>query len=143
MKLTYTLAAVAAAGLVSCKSLPEPEFVNAPGKFNTSKVQDDLYEITYSGTAGMSAAQAESIAGQRASALCISEGYRYMIVLDHGTTWQDRPAQPGVSPDSIAAGPHKVPIVNGRVRFFEKRPKTETSAVYDATQTQRNLRAFN
>jgi hypothetical protein len=140
MKLAnlFAIAAVAI-GFASCKSLPDPEFVNSPGKFNTNKVQADLYEIAYTGTAGMSLSQAESIAGQRASALCIAEGFRYLIVLDHGSKWETRPAQPGAAPDSLAAGDHQVPLVNGRVRFFAKEPRTETSAVYDATQTQKSL----
>jgi len=144
MKFVYPLALAAAiVAFASCKSLPDPEFVNSPGKFNTTKIQADLYEIDYSGTAGMNFSRAESIAGQHASALCISEGFRYMIVLDNSSTWQTRPPQPGAAPDSIAAREHKVPIVKGRVRFFAKEPKTETGVVYDATQTQKNLQSFN
>ena len=144
MKLTSIFTLVAAALFVaSCSSKPEPNFVNTPGKFQTNAVQSDLFEITYSGTAGMSTERAMSIAGQRASALCIAQGYQYFIVLEKSAGFEPRPPQPGAAPDSLAAVEHQVPVVKGQLRFFKKQPSIETQAVYDATQTQQTMNAFN
>jgi hypothetical protein len=144
-RLISSIFGVAAAAFVisGCASAPEADFSNIPGKFNMQKVQNDLWSISYTGVAGMSESRAESLAGQRASALCIAEGYRYFIVLEKSTEWQLRPGQPGVAPESIAAHDHHVPVIKGQVRFFKKQPDVATTAVYDAAQSQQNLKAFD
>ncbi|MEM8954057.1 MAG: hypothetical protein AAGD22_07910 [Verrucomicrobiota bacterium] len=140
----FSIVALGAICLFSgCETLPEPDFSNLPGKFNLQKVQDDLWSVTYMGTAGMSESRAEAFAGQRVSALCLSEGYRYFIILEKDTTWQQRPAQVGAAPESIAAHEHHVPVVRGQVRFFKSDPNVATTAVYDAAQAQHNLKAFD
>jgi hypothetical protein len=140
---SIALIALAAFFVTGCETPPAPDFSNIPGKFNMQKVQDDLWTVSYTGVAGMSESRAESLAGQRASALCIAEGYRYFIVLEKSTEWQQRPGQPGVAPESIAAHDHHVAVIKGQVRFFKKQPDVATTAVYDAVQSQQNLKAFD
>ncbi|MEM7145354.1 MAG: hypothetical protein AAF591_09475 [Verrucomicrobiota bacterium] len=146
MKSISLFSVVALGGILllgGCETPPEPDFSNLPGKFNLQKIQNDLWSVTYTGTAGMSESRAEAFAGQRVSALCLAEGYSYFIILEKNTIWQQRPGQPGAAPESIAAHEHHVPVVQGQVRFFKDEPDVATTAVFDAAQAQQNLKAFD
>ncbi|MFK5922562.1 MAG: hypothetical protein QM496_10315 [Verrucomicrobiota bacterium] len=128
---------------IGCASAPQPDFSNMPGKFNLHKTQNDLYTVTYTGTTGMTHAQAENIVGQRISTVVLNEGYRYFIVLNKNRTWVTRPGDPNYPPGSVAATDHHVPKIHGDIRLFKKEPKIQTMAVFDAEQTQQNLKAFH
>ncbi|MFV1994941.1 MAG: hypothetical protein ACC661_05850 [Verrucomicrobiales bacterium] len=146
MKLPFPisalLAAAAALFVTSCASTPQPELTNLPGDFRLSKIQADLWDVRYTGTAGMRPNQAASIAGQRVSTLCLNQDYHYFLVLERESTWETRPGDPTLPVENIAAHEHNVPILSGQVKFFKKDPKILDKAVYDAEQAQQNLRAF-
>ncbi len=125
--------------LGACASQPEPNFTNMPGDFKVTKIQDDLFDIRYTGAAYTSIDQAKGIAAQRVATLCLNEGYNFFVVLEKKSNWVERPGDPSYSPDHSAAQPHKVPVVDGQIRLFKKKPSVETRAVYDAAQVEKNL----
>ena len=128
--------------LTSCKSTPEPNFTNLPGDFKFTKLQSDLFSVTYTGEAYVTEVQAKKFAGQRVASLCLNEDFNYFIVLDRSSGWVQRQGQLGYAPEHSAAQPHQVPQIKASVRFFKKKPNIETQAVYNAEEIEENLSVF-
>lgn len=129
----------------------------ASGRYQSTKVQDSIFRVSYSGNSHVSESSASDNALLRSAEITLQNGYKYFVVLDQNTK-SDTYVTAGGGSSYTYGSVDKYGNINAQttdvgggvdtyhkststmmIQCFHEKPKTR-SLVYDAGQIQSNVK---